>query len=264
MAAAPVKVAVREVSVTFAGQGGTVVALDRVSLGVAAGEFVCLVGPSGSGKSTLLRVLAGLLPQTSGEVCIEAERPDAPLTAMVFQEHALLPWRTVLANVAFGLENRGVPRPAREARAREMLAMVGLTRFAGHYPHQLSGGMKQRVGIARALASDAEVLLMDEPFAALDAQTRTLMQEELLRIWATLAKTVIYVTHSLEEALVLGDRVVLMTARPGRVSQVFPIDLGRPRGLEVRASQAYGVLLEKIWSHLREEVVRAMGEDAGR
>ncbi len=139
--------------------------------------------------------------------------------------------------------------------------MVGLTRFAGHYPHQLSGGMKQRVGIARALANDPEVLLMDEPLAALDAQTRTLMQEELLRIWAVLGKTVIYVTHSLEEALLLGDRIVLLTARPGRVSEIFVVDLGRPRGLEVRASQAYGLLLEKIWLRLRVEVVRAMSED---
>jgi NitT/TauT family transport system ATP-binding protein len=256
-------VVVDDVSVVFASQGRSVVALDGISLQVAAGEFVCLVGPSGSGKSTLLRVVAGLLRQTSGEVRIEASRPGTPLTAMVFQEHALLPWRTVLANVAFGPENRGVPRAEREARAREMLALVGLTRFAEHYPHQLSGGMKQRVGIARALANDPEVLLMDEPFAALDAQTRAIMQEELLRIWTTLGTTVIYVTHSLEEALLLGDRVVLMTARPGRVSQVFPVDLGRPRGLEVRASQAYGQLLEKIWSQLRDEVVRAMDEDRG-
>jgi ABC-type nitrate/sulfonate/bicarbonate transport system ATPase subunit len=142
-----------------------------------------------------------------------------------------------------------------------MLAMVGLTRFAGHYPHQLSGGMKQRVGIARALANDPEVLLMDEPLAALDAQTRTIMQEELLRIWATLGKTVVYVTHSLEEALLLGDRVVLLTARPGRVSRVYPVELGRPRRLEVRASPAYGALLETIWAQLREEVVRAMAAD---
>jgi len=256
-----VKVEVDDVTVAFESRGRRVVALERISLQVPAGEFLCLVGPSGSGKSTLLRVVAGLLRQTSGTVRIDAERPGTPATAMVFQEHALLPWRTVLANVAFGLENRGVGRAEREARAREMLALVGLSRFARHYPHQLSGGMKQRVGIARALANDPEVLLMDEPFAALDAQTRTIMQEEVLRIWATLGKTVIYVTHSLEEALLLGDRVVLMTARPGRVSQVFPVDLGRPRGLEVRASQAYGVLLEKIWAQLRDEVVRAMGED---
>jgi NitT/TauT family transport system ATP-binding protein len=256
-----VKVVVDDVSVAFDSRGHTVVALDRISLRVAAGEFLCVVGPSGSGKSTLLRVVAGLLRQTSGDVRIEAERPGAPLTAMVFQEHALLPWRTVLDNVVFGLENRGVPRAERQARAREMLALVGLSRFARHYPHQLSGGMKQRVGIARALANDPEVLLMDEPFAALDAQTRTIMQEELLRIWATLGTTVIYVTHSLEEALLLGDRVVLMTARPGRVSQVFPVELGRPRGLEIRGSPAYGVLLEKIWTELRDEALKSMDAD---
>jgi NitT/TauT family transport system ATP-binding protein len=264
MTTRPAKVLVNEVSVVFVSRGVSVVALDRISLQAAAGEFLCIVGPSGSGKSTLLRVLAGLLRQSAGEVQITADQRGTPLTAMVFQEHALLPWRTVLDNVTFGLENRGVGRAAREARAREMLALVGLTPFARHYPHQLSGGMKQRVGIARALANDPEVLLMDEPLAALDAQTRAIMQEELLHIWATLGKTVIYVTHSLEEALVLGDRVVLLTARPGRVSQVFPVDLGRPRGLEVRASHAYGVLLEKIWSELREEVVRAMAEERGR
>jgi ABC-type nitrate/sulfonate/bicarbonate transport system ATPase subunit len=261
MAVTSPKVIVSGVSVTFEARRQTILALDRVSLDVAAGEFLCIVGPSGSGKSTLLRVLAGLLTQSAGDVRIAADHPGAPLTAMVFQEHALLPWRSVIDNVTFGLENRGVARGEREARAREMLAMVGLTRFARHYPYQLSGGMKQRVGIARALANDPEVLLMDEPLAALDAQTRAIMQEELLRIWATLGKTVIYVTHSLEEALLLGDRVVLLTARPGRVSQIFPVDLGRPRGLEVRGSQAYGALLDKIWSQLREEVVRAMAEE---
>jgi NitT/TauT family transport system ATP-binding protein len=263
MPARPAKVAVSEVSVTFEAHGQSVVALDRISLEIPAGEFLCVVGPSGSGKSTLLRVVAGLLRQTAGHVHIAAERPGTPLTAMVFQEHALLPWRTVIDNVVFGLENRGVARAEREARAREMLALVGLTPFARHYPHQLSGGMKQRVGIARALANDPEVLLMDEPLAALDAQTRAIMQEELLRIWATLGTTVIYVTHSLEEALLLGDRVVLLTARPGRVSAVFPVDLGRPRGLEIRASHGYGVLLAEIWSQLREEVVRAMAHERG-
>jgi NitT/TauT family transport system ATP-binding protein len=257
------KVVVNDVSVSFESHGRPVLALDRISLEAQAGEFLCIVGPSGSGKSTLLRVLAGLLRQSSGTVRIEADHPGSPLTAMVFQEHALLPWRTVHDNVTFGLENRGVGRSEREARAREMLAMVGLTRFARHYPHQLSGGMKQRVGIARALANDPEVLLMDEPLAALDAQTRTIMQEELLRIWATLGKTVVYVTHSLEEALLLGDRIVLLSARPGRVSRIYPVELGRPRGLEVRAAPGYGALLETIWAQLREEVVRAMAEDRG-
>jgi NitT/TauT family transport system ATP-binding protein len=180
---------------------------------------------------------------------------------MVFQDHALLPWRTVLANVMFGPENRGVPRAEREARARQVLGLVGLARFADAYPHQLSGGMKQRVGIARALANDPEVLLMDEPLAALDAQTRTILQEELLRIWQATGTTVLYVTHSLEEALLLGDRIVLLTARPGRVKQVFPVPLGRPRGLEVRASPEFGTLLDKIWADLREEVLRAAAEE---
>src|SRR2546425_7126303 len=216
MSTRPPKVVVSEVSVTFESHGRSVLALDRISLQAHAGEFLCIVGPSGSGKSTLLRVLAGLLRQSAGDVRIEADRPGTPLTAMVFQEHALLPWRTVRDNVTFGLENRGVGRAERQARAREMLAMVGLTRFAQHYPHQLSGGMKQRVGIAPALANDPQGLLMDEPLAAPDPQTRSTRQGELLRIWAALGKTVVYVTHSLEEALLLGDRIVLLSARPGR------------------------------------------------
>ncbi len=256
------KVQLHEVSVTFIGRREGLLALDRISLNIDAGEFLCLVGPSGCGKSTLLRVCAGLVRQSSGEVTIHADRPGTPLTAMVFQEHALLPWRTVLDNVVFGPENRGIPRREREAHAREILALVGLSRFTDAYPHQLSGGMKQRVGIARALANDPEVLLMDEPLAALDAQTRTIMQEEFLRIWADLGKTVLYVTHSIEEAILLGDRIALLTARPGRVKQLFPVNLGRPRGLEARASPDFGTLVEKIWAELRDEVVRASAEDA--
>src|SRR4030095_2404397 len=164
------KVVVDDVTVTFESHGRSVLALDRISLQAHPGEFLCIVGPSGSGKSTLLRVLAGLLRQSAGDVRIEADRPGTPLTAMVFHEHALLAWRTVHDNVTFGLENRGIGRAERQARAREMLALVGLTRFAAHYPHQLSGGMKQRVGIARALAHDPEVLLLDERVAAPDAQ----------------------------------------------------------------------------------------------
>jgi NitT/TauT family transport system ATP-binding protein len=251
------KVSIRDLTVAYAGRDGRLTALEGVSLEVEAGEFLCLVGPSGCGKSTLLRVVAGLAGHESGEVEIRPDRPGRPPTAMVFQEHALLPWRTVLDNVAFGPENRGMSRPEREGQARRMLDLVGLARFARAYPHQLSGGMKQRVGIARALANDPEVLLMDEPLAALDAQTRAILQEELLRIWADLGTTVIYVTHSLEEALLLGDRVVLLTARPGRVKRVFPVSLGRPRGLEARASPGFGALVDQIWAELREEVVRS-------
>jgi NitT/TauT family transport system ATP-binding protein len=246
----------RDLTVAYAGRDGRVTALDRITLDVAAGEFLCVVGPSGCGKSTLLRVVAGLAPRETGDVTIRVDRPGRPATAMVFQEHALLPWRTVHDNVVFGPENRGVPRDERDADARRMLDLVGLTRFARAYPHQLSGGMKQRVGIARALVNDPEVLLMDEPLAALDAQTRTILQEELLRIWAALGTTVIYVTHSLEEALLLGDRIVLLTARPGRIKRVFPVPFGRPRGLDVRAAPEFGALVEKIWSDLRDEVVR--------
>jgi len=257
MAAGAAKVSIRDLTVAYAGRDGRLTALERISLEVEPGEFLCLVGPSGCGKSTLLRVVAGLAPRESGVVEIRPDRPGRPLTAMVFQEHALLPWRTVLDNVVFGPENRGVPRAERDAQARRMLDLVGLAPFARAYPHQLSGGMKQRVGIARALANDPEVLLMDEPLAALDAQTRAILQEELLRIWTSLGTTVIYVTHSLEEALLLGDRVVLLTARPGRVKRVFPVPLGRPRGLEARASPEFGALVDKIWAELREEVLRS-------
>ena len=249
------KVSIRDLTVAYAGRDGRLTALDRISLDVQPGEFLCLLGPSGCGKSTLLRVVAGLAARESGDVTIRADRPGRPPTAMVFQEHALLPWRTVLDNVAFGPENRGVPRAERDAHARRMLDLVGLTRFARAYPHQLSGGMKQRVGIARALANDPEVLLMDEPLAALDAQTRTLLQEELLRIWAELGTTVVYVTHSLEEALLLGDRIVLLTARPGRVKRVYPVPLGRPRGLEARARPEFGALVDTLWADLKEEVL---------
>jgi NitT/TauT family transport system ATP-binding protein len=259
----PARVSIRDLTVRYPGRAGALTALERISLEVEAGEFLCLVGPSGCGKSTLLRVLAGLVRQDEGHVEIRAGRPGRPLTAMVFQEHALFPWRTVLDNVVFGPENRGVPRAEREERARAMLAMVGLSRFARAYPHQLSGGMKQRVGIARALANDPEVLLMDEPLAALDAQTRVILQEELLRIWAEVGVTVVYVTHSLEEALLLGDRVALLTARPGRIKRVFPVPLGRPRGLEARAAPEFGTLLEKLWAELREEVLSAAEAERG-
>ncbi|MCS7173873.1 MAG: ABC transporter ATP-binding protein [Armatimonadetes bacterium] len=258
----PPKVVVRDLEVTYLAGHRRITALQNFSLEVQAGEFCCVVGPSGCGKSTFLRVLAGLVPYTSGEVEIRREDASRPLTAMVFQEHALLPWRTVLDNVAFGPENRGIPRTERYRHAREILAKMGLIGFEHAYPHQLSGGMKQRVGIARALANDPEVLLMDEPFAALDAQTRNLMQEELLRIWAQFGKTVIYVTHAIDEAVLLGDRVVVMTARPGRIKAVVPVDLERPRTLEQKGSARFAELYHEIWHLLREEVDAALREAA--
>jgi len=259
---APPKVVVRNLQVTYPAGRRQVTALQDFSLEVRAGEFCCIVGPSGCGKSTFLRVLAGLVPYNTGQVEIRREDTARPLTAMVFQEHALLPWRTVLDNVAFGPENRGIPRAERYRHAREILTKMGLSGFEHAYPHQLSGGMKQRVGIARALANDPEVLLMDEPFAALDAQTRNLMQEELLRIWAQFSKTVIYVTHAIEEAVLLGDRVVVMTARPGRVKAVVPVGLERPRTLEQKGSAQFAALYNEIWHLLREEVDAALREAA--
>jgi NitT/TauT family transport system ATP-binding protein len=241
----------RGVGKIFPSPQGPVEALRGVDLAVADGQFVCLLGPSGCGKSTLLRILAGIYRQSAGEVQMRAaSRPDRPANAVVFQEYAIFPWRTVLDNVAFGLEMHGAARGEREEIARRYVDKVGLTRFAGHYPHQLSGGMKQRVALARAFASDPQLLLMDEPFGALDAQTRTEMQEELVRIWEEERKTVVYVTHSLDEAIILGDRIVLMGTNPGHVKHVYPVDLPRPRELRLRTTAAYQELAQQLWDDL--------------
>ncbi|MBI3960724.1 MAG: ABC transporter ATP-binding protein [Chloroflexi bacterium] len=257
-------ITIRDVGKRYQSRQGEVVALADVNLTVQAGEFMCIVGPSGCGKSTLLRMLAGIGSYDAGSIDLGSGAGGSrPLTAMVFQEYALFPWRTVLENVAFGLEMRNVPRQARRAVALDYLAKVGLARFAGAFPHQLSGGMKQRVAIARALATGPDILLMDEPFAALDAQTRYLMQEELLRIWEAERKTVVYITHSLEEAVLLGDRVALMTARPGRIKEVYPIDLPRPRHLALRTTVEFNRLVQTIWDDLVEEVNAAREQEWG-
>ena len=242
---------------------GRVLALDEVSLDVSPGEFVCIVGPSGCGKSTLLRILAGLDTQSSGEVRIEA--PGWAVTnAMVFQESGLFPWMSVEANVGFGLMTRGVPAAQAAARVEAALKLVGLTKFRRHYPHQLSGGMRQRSAIARAFVTDPGMLLMDEPFAALDAQNRTILQAELLRIWEDTRKTVVYVTHSIEEALLLGDRTVLMTAQPGRIKEIIDVPFPRPRDLlTLSASGEFGRLKLDIWRVLEDEVNRARAEEQG-
>ncbi|MCB0063654.1 MAG: ABC transporter ATP-binding protein, partial [Caldilineaceae bacterium] len=253
---------------------GEVVALTGVDLSVNAGEFMCIVGPSGCGKSTLLRMLAGIGRYDEGTITLtdstqlagaitSQKTQKRPLTSMVFQEYALFPWRTVLDNVAFGLEMRNVERKTRRSIAQEYLGKVGLARFAGAFPHQLSGGMKQRVAIARALANDPAILLMDEPFAALDAQTRQLMQEELLRIWEAERKTVVYITHSLEEAVMLGDRVALMTARPGRIKQIYKIELPRPRTHALRTTVQFNQQVQRIWDDLVEEVNAARDQEWG-
>jgi NitT/TauT family transport system ATP-binding protein len=240
---------------TFAARGGDVLAIERVDLTVNRGEFCCIVGPSGCGKSTLLRVIAGLETYSSGRLEILQYEPQKPLHAMVFQEQSIFPWMTVRQNVAYGLRRRGVPERDYRDVVSYFLEKVGLTRFAGSFPHQLSGGMKQRTAIARAFANDAEILLMDEPFGALDEQTKLQLQEELMRIWMESRKTVVFITHSIDEAIVLADRAVVMTARPGRIKADIRIALDRPRSLfELRKGLDYGRLSERIWSELHTEV----------
>jgi NitT/TauT family transport system ATP-binding protein len=233
-----------------------VTALDHFNLEIGKGEFVSIVGPSGCGKSTFLNILLGLIKPDSGEMRLNGNPIVGPgqERAMVFQEFGLLPWRTVVANIELGLELKGVPAAQRATRADELIKLVGLKGFERHYPHELSGGMKQRVGLARALATDPEVLLMDEPFAALDAQTRDLMQAELLQIWERTKKTVLFVTHSIEEAAYLSDRVIIMTARPGRTKDVLKIQLPRPRDYEMRLTLEFNEIKSKIWEVLKEEL----------
>lgn len=253
------KIELRGVRKRYQSNQGTVEALHDINLTVEEGEFLCLIGPSGCGKSTLLRILAGLYKQSGGEVKVYTNgAASRPLNAVVFQEYAIFPWRTVAENVSFGLEMRGVPKTQREQRTESYLSKVGLTQFAHHYPYQLSGGMKQRVALARAMANDPEILLMDEPFGALDAQTRAVLQQELLRIWDEEKKTVVYVTHSIEEAIMLGDRVVLMTARPGQIKAIYEVNLPRPRTFEIRTTLEYNRLANVLWKELVEEVNKVM------
>jgi NitT/TauT family transport system ATP-binding protein len=236
------------------------VALDDINLSVRPGEFVCIVGPSGCGKSTLLRILAGLDTQSSGTIHVEAAG-FAVENAMVFQESGLFPWMNVEKNVGFGLMTRGVASAEIGTRVEAALKLVGLTRFRHHYPHQLYGGMRQRGAIARAFVTDPAMLLMDEPFAALDAQNRAILQAEVTRIWEETGKTVIYVTHSIEEALLLGDRCVLMTAQPGRLKRIIDIPFPHPRDvITLGASPEFGALKLDIWRVLEEEVNRARAE----
>lgn len=253
------KIAAQNVSRIYQTVDGDMIAVDDFSLDVADGEFVCVVGPSGCGKSTFLRMLAGLDDISAGSIRIAPGGvPGKPLNSVVFQEYAIFPWKTVIDNVAFGLEMRGVAKKERLETARYWLDRVGLGKFAGYYPHQISGGMKQRVSIVRALANDPEVLLMDEPLGALDAQTRVVLQEELLRIWEETRKTVVYITHSLDEAVLLGDRVILMTAQPGRHLATFDIDLPRPRSIETTNTPRFVEYRALIWEKLSQEVKRAM------
>ncbi len=258
-----------EVSQVWGGRGRTeVVALDRFTHRFGSGRISCILGPSGCGKSTLAQIVAGLEPATSGTIrIVDPASPDTfhPLgrdSVMMWQNLNLFPWRNVIDNVAFGLEMRGIARADRHARARALLASVGLRGFESHLPGQLSGGMRQRVALARALVMERPILLMDEPFAALDAQTKIVMQEELLRIFDETRKTILFVTHAIDEAILLGDEVVVMTARPGRIKEVIQVDLPRPRSLELVGTEAFGALFDRAFHLIREEVTKAMQQQA--
>lgn len=228
-------------------------ALGGINLDVQDGEFLAVVGPSGCGKSTLLDILGGLAPPTSGEITIDGKRVTGPALdrGMVLQGYALFPWRTVRQNVEFGLEVKKVPRAERHATSDRFIKLVGLAGFEDRLPHELSGGMKQRVALARALAYDPAVLLMDEPFAAVDAQTREVLQDELLRIWEETRKTVIFVTHAIEEAVYLADRVVVLTANPGLIREIVPVSLARPRRASLRSTEEFGRIRHQIWTLLQ-------------
>ena len=256
------KIVLKGLTKVFSTGYGPVTALSSVDLTVREGEFFVLLGPSGCGKTTLVRIMAGLEHQTSGKFTIARTDGAKPQTAMVFQEDSVFPWMTVQENIGYGLSIQGVPRPAIARTVTMYLEKVGLTRFARAYPFQLSGGMKKRVGVARAFAADPEVLLMDEPFGELDEQTRVLLQAELVKIWDENRKTVVFITHSIDEAVVLADRILVMTAAPGRVKAVVEVPFSRPRqAYEMRADPAYGRLIHQLWGLLREEVLKAKAEE---
>lgn len=243
--------------------GGRLLALDGVNVTVNEGEFVSIVGPSGCGKTTFLNIVDGLLNATGGKIYLNNKQIDKPDVdrAVVFQDASLLPWRTVLKNVLYGLECQGRDDEAGVKRAREFIRLVGLAGFENHFPHELSGGMQQRVNLARALTVDPEILLMDEPFAALDAQTREMMQDELLRIWGETRKTVLFITHQINEAVFLSDRVIVFQARPGRVKESVKIPLPRPRTLHLKRERAFLDLEDQVWTLIEDEVKRTMAAD---
>ena len=244
---------------SFPTRNGPVLALDDVTFGAEREEFLCIVGPSGCGKTTLLKAIAGLVEPSSGSISFNGETPDGRLrTALVFQEHGLFPWMTLLDNVAFGLEMQGISRAERRARAREFLGKVGLVSFADNYPHELSVGMRQRANIARAFLADPRILLMDEPLGSLDAQTKVVLQEELLRVWKEYRKLVVYVTHDIREAVLLSDRVLVMSGRPSRVHEQIDVPLDRPRDLTDTTGPEVNELVRHIWQMLHTEVRDAL------
>jgi NitT/TauT family transport system ATP-binding protein len=249
----------RDVDLAYATRAGETAALAGLSLDLATDEFVCLVGPSGCGKTTVLKLLAGLLAPTRGEVRVELAADEARLArALVFQDHCVFPWMSVVDNVVFGLEFRRLPRAEKRRRALEMIRQMGLEPFADGYPHELSVGMRQRVALARAFVAEPQLLLLDEPFAALDALTKVVLQEELLRLWRQHRSQVVYVTHDLAEAVMLGDRVLVMSGRPGRILLDVPVPLARPRDLQQRGHPEVVELERRLWNALEPEVRRGL------
>lgn len=254
--AVPAGVTMDDVAKTYSGRGGDVRALDGMSFHIAAGEFVCVVGPSGCGKSTLLKILAGLVEPTSGQVRFEGNGGQLPRSALVFQEHGLFPWLTVVDNVAFGLETQGAGKIERRRRAGQLLEQFGLGAFAGNFPDELSVGMQQRAAIARAMLTQPQVLYMDEPFSALDAQSKRVLMEELLRLWQDRGQTVIYVTHDIEEAVKLGNRVLVMSGRPGRVLEDIAIPHDGARELRDVGEPEVKAITWRIWKAIEGQVRR--------
>ncbi|MGI6633191.1 MAG: ABC transporter ATP-binding protein [Bacillota bacterium] len=263
----PDGIAVRIAGLTkeFAIGDESVVAVLDLDLSVRDGEFLCIVGPSGCGKTTLIRTVAGLETQTAGTIWVKPPLNGRPLTAMVFQTDSIFPWMTVEDNVGYGLRMQGVAKPEREAKVKSLLRLTGLEKFAKSYPHQLSGGMRQRVNVARAFAADPEILLMDEPFGLLDEQNRMILQRELMEIWKGSQKTTLFITHSVDEAILLGDRILVMTAQPGRIKEIIDIDIPRPRDLiTLRGDSRFIALYKQVWSLLSDEVLRSRAREAPR
>ncbi len=260
------KIAIRNVSRFFDVKGGTFQALRNVNLEVGAEQFLCIVGPSGCGKSTLLRMLGGLEMASTGDISIAHDNPARPLTAMIFQQESVFPWLTVEKNAAYGLQVTNNWRGAESAeRVTYFLEKTGLLKFRDFYPYQLSGGMKQRLSVARAFVTNPEILLMDEPFAALDEQNKLLLQQELGKLWEEFRSTVVFITHSLDEAVLLGDRVMVMSSAPGHIKQAFDIPFARPRDfLELRQQDDFHHLTRQMWELLRQEVEAARAQEAGR
>ena len=257
------KIAIEHLTKAFYKKQGSVTALDDISMTIEEGEFVCIVGPSGCGKTTLLRILAGLEQPSVGEFHIATDHEDRPLQSMVFQERGVIPWLTVEENVAFGLKMRRLSKKLIEERTKYYLEKTGLAKFSKLYPRELSGGMKQRVSIARAFANDPEILLMDEPFAALDEQNKFILQEELLSIWSETKNTVLFITHSIDEALLLSDRILLMSSQPGKIIKEIKVTTPRPRTIEdIRKDPDMAQQFIEVWKHLQREVQQSREQKA--